>query len=178
MPTQLFLFGSLFSSHLSIHEASRELNVSEATIRNWTKSGELTLENGKGITRESCNYFQHNIAGKKKLTNKANKSSLDHHSHLNLTTSVKEKLQNGADLLDIANHYENSISNSYRNKEGVYYTTPESVVQYFLVYQYRCQIKPFVTHAAEVGTSLSKLLLTALGQRMSLALILTPLPLK
>jgi site-specific DNA-methyltransferase (adenine-specific) len=62
-----------------------------------------------------------NVAGKEKLNSRANKSLKDEHNH----NEVSEYIN-----LLVAKHkgesigieYENSLSNSYRNKEGIYYT--------------------------------------------------------
>jgi len=75
------------------------------------------------IDANSLENFKRNIVGREKLTKRANKSNSDRHDHAALKLEIFEKLSDqtwSAD--DISEYYESMLSNSYRNKEGVYYT--------------------------------------------------------
>lgn len=124
---QTNIFGEIELQCLTIDQAAKTANVSSATIRNWIKTGYLT-QSGKGlVSQESLETFMSNVAGKEKLNSRANKSLKDEHDH----KEVSEKIN-----LIVAKHqgesigieYENSLSDSYRNKEGIYYT-PSWVVK-------------------------------------------------
>jgi site-specific DNA-methyltransferase (adenine-specific) len=115
------LFGEIEINGLSIERAAITANVSTATIRNWIKTGYLTQSSKSVITQESFDDFMSNIAGKEKLNARANKSLKDEHDHEEITSKIKILAQkfNGE---SIGIEYENSLSDSYRNKEGIYYT--------------------------------------------------------
>ena len=124
---QTNIFGEIELHGLTIEQAAKTANVSSATIRNWIKTGYLT-QSGKGlVSQESLESFMSNVAGKEKLNSRANKLLKDEHDH----TEVSENIN-----LLVAKHrgesigieYENSLSDSYRNKEGIYYT-PSWVVR-------------------------------------------------
>jgi site-specific DNA-methyltransferase (adenine-specific) len=118
---QTNIFGEIEPHGLTIEQAAKTANVSFATIRNWIKAGYLTQSRKGLITMESLDKFMSNIAGKKKLNSRANKLLKDEHDH--------EIVSNNINLLTkrfggetIGTEYENSLSDSYRNKEGIYYT--------------------------------------------------------
>lgn len=114
---------------ISIQESANRAGVSTATIRNWIKTGYLT-QSGRGqITLESFTRFQEEIAGKEKLNHRANKSQKDNHNHEKVSSKFLEEIKaNGKNLKKLGGEYESSLSDSYRNKEGIYYT-PEDVVK-------------------------------------------------
>ncbi|HUH50673.1 MAG TPA: TaqI-like C-terminal specificity domain-containing protein [Flavobacterium sp.] len=112
----------------SISETALEFKVSEATIRNWIKTKLLlTSEDGK-ITSDSINYFATHILGKQRLNARSNKLQKDSHNHELLTLEVQDKVANKKDIQELGEDYENSLSDSYRNQEGIYYT-PEFIIQ-------------------------------------------------
>lgn len=118
---QTNIFGEIEVLRLTIEQAAETANVSSATIRNWIKTGYLT-QLGKGfITQESLDSFLLNVAGKEKLNSRANKLLKDEHDHEVISNEVNLLVQkfNGE---TIGIEYENSLSDSYRNKEGIYYT--------------------------------------------------------
>ena len=124
---QTSLFGEIKINRLTIDQAAKTTNVSTATIRNWIKTGYLT-QFGKGfVTQESLDNFMSNIAGKEKLNSRANKLRKDDHDHNEVTNKIKFLSQNFSGE-NIGIEYENSLSDSYRNKEGIYYT-PSCVVR-------------------------------------------------
>lgn len=111
---------------MTITEVATTLSVSEASVRNWIKTGYLNYNRNTGITTESFEHFRTNVAGKDKLTKRANKSLLDDHDHQTLISKTNSALENNGNPTVLAWEYENSLSNAYRNKEGIYYT-PENI---------------------------------------------------
>lgn len=117
---------------LYIAKAAEIANVSEATIRNWIKTGYLTEKTKGVISQKSFNYFMQDIAGKEKLNSRANKLKKDEHNHDELTSEILKKLsKKDIDTNTLGEEYENSLSNSYRNKEGIYYTPQNIIVDMF-----------------------------------------------
>lgn len=118
---QTTLFEDTVVSGLTIEQAAKTANVSTATIRNWIKSEYLT-QYGKGVVdKDSLDNFMSTIAGIEKLNSRANKSQKDEHDHERATSDIAYLLKNfTGEKIGIA--YENSLSESYRNKEGIYYT--------------------------------------------------------
>ena len=118
---QTNIVGEIETLMLTIKQASETANVSSATIVNWIKAGYLT-QLGKGfVTQKSLDSFMSNIAGKKKLNSRANKLLKDRHDHEVVSNEINllvQKFKGEA----IGVEYENSLSDSYRNKEGIYYT--------------------------------------------------------
>lgn len=117
-----------YINELPINKAAETANVSVATIRNWIKTGYLT-ETKKGfIDIQSFETFMQDIAGKEKLNSRANKSQKDNHNHDELTAEIAQKIANTeVNPDDLGNEYEALLSNSYRNKEGIYYTPAEII---------------------------------------------------
>ena len=85
---------------------------------------------GKGkITIESLEKFKSEISGKEKLTQRANKSLKDSHDHEKIASEFINKIASSVGVLDtVGEEYEENLSESYRNKEGIYYT-PNKVVR-------------------------------------------------
>lgn len=108
----------------SIHEVVEQLNVSEATIRNWIKLGLLSGPSPTTVTIDSFESFRADYIGKSKLTGRANKSHTDYHDHNEHIERTLEILL--ANPASASSQYENGLSNAYRNKEGIYYT-PDSI---------------------------------------------------
>ena len=107
---------------ISIFEASKMLNVSTASIRNWIKAGYLTPHNSTSILRASLEHFKHNIIGKEKLNQRANKQYVDAHNHFDLTAKFFNEIEHAKDANALSKQYESELSNSHKNKEGLYYT--------------------------------------------------------
>ncbi|PIE63844.1 MAG: DNA methyltransferase [Desulfobacterales bacterium] len=131
---QLSLFGELPPATIAIKESASRLGVSTATIRNWIKTKYLQ-EAGKGrITLESLEKFQEEVSGKDKLNKRANKSLKDSHDHKNIVSVFLEKKILSPSVSEKTGmEYEASLSDSYRNKEGIYYTPNEIVRHLFSV---------------------------------------------
>lgn len=129
---QQTLFAEAHPEHLSVEECGKILGVSDATIRNWLKTNYLVATAKGQVSKDSVEYFKNKISGVEKLRQRANKSKKDTHNHqvvvaefLNLTISEHEEAES------LGQRYENSLSDAYRNKEGVYYT-PVHIVQNLL----------------------------------------------
>ncbi len=129
IPRHTDLFGEIEADPVSIDDAAIRLGVSTATIRNWQKTGYLRQGTTGGITEESIQHFQDEIAGKEKLTQRANKSLKDSHDHDSVSSAFLARvgLQNEPPS-SLGSRYESSLSDSFRNREGIYYT-PSSVVE-------------------------------------------------
>jgi site-specific DNA-methyltransferase (adenine-specific) len=106
---------------LTIKQAAQTVQVSTVTIRNWVKTGYLTQTGKNLISRESLDNFLATVAGKDKLNSRANKRLKDEHNHQELTEKIQSLVQKFTGE-DIGIEYEKLLSNSYRNKEGIYYT--------------------------------------------------------
>lgn len=115
------LFGEIDTMTLSIEEAASIAKVSTTTIRNWIKTGYLSIISKGRIDLDSFNNFMINVAGNEKLTQRANKLMKDEHDHVALSSFIKNNSGNKS-WEKIGSEYENSLSNSYKNKEGIYYT--------------------------------------------------------
>ncbi len=113
---------------ISIRDAARETDVSVATVRNWIRTGYL-LQAGRGcITKASLRNLKAEVIGREKLISRANKQQKDQHSHEELTLFVNTRLCGDATNSEsLGEEYEAALSESYRNKEGVYYTPVEIV---------------------------------------------------
>ena len=112
----------------SIEDSARILGVSRATVRNWIKTGYLVIVSKGQISRDSVEYFTNNISGTEKLNKRANKSKKDTHNHEYVMTKFFKKAHSNHEVLElIGESYESSLSDSYRNKEGIYYT-PQNIV--------------------------------------------------
>jgi len=105
----------------SISETANYLKVSTATIHNWIKAKYLIYNENYGVEYNSILNFKQNIAGVDKLNKRANKSELDNHNHQELI----QYIQNNINRNNIADIYQEKLSNSYKNKEGIYYTPIE-----------------------------------------------------
>jgi site-specific DNA-methyltransferase (adenine-specific) len=147
---------------IAIEEAARRLGVSTATIRNWIKTNYLEPA-GKGkITLESFKQFHSDVSGKEKLTQRANKSLKDSHNHEETVAKFLDKISLCVDSSEkIGIEYETSLSDAYRNKEGIYYTPveivrdlftpPEASIQNASFCDPCCGSGNFVVRAIELG---------------------------
>lgn len=113
--------------HLTQQETAELFQVSPVTVFNWVKEGFLTMDEQHRITAESIHQFQMKHAGKTKLQYGANKLQKDGHDSAEVEAAVLKAL--GEKKLDMAigERYQNMLSESYKNKEGIFYT-PMSIV--------------------------------------------------
>ncbi len=120
------------SELVSIDDAAIELGVSAATIRNWIKTKYLRTDRKGLVLRNSIKEFEQQVAGNEKLTKRANKSQAGLHDHVSLQASITSALASQQDAPDaLSEQYESSLSNSFRNQEGIYYTPHEIAVPFF-----------------------------------------------
>jgi site-specific DNA-methyltransferase (adenine-specific) len=137
---QTNLFGETEVRGLPIERVAQTANVSTATIRNWVKMGYLTQVGRGMVAQESLNYFMSNVAGKEKLNSRANKLLKDEHNHKEVCEKIEKLMQNfHGEKIGI--EYENSLSESYRNKEGIYYTPSWIVKDMFANIEIKSDLK-------------------------------------
>jgi len=116
---------------ISVNEAAKSMNVSSASIRNWVKTGYLSLAKKNMVSIASLELFKNNVAGSEKLVIRANKSLKDSHDHDEILESFNILVKNeDIDSSKLGNKYEQSLSDSHRNKEGIYYT-PDNITKRF-----------------------------------------------
>jgi len=116
------------SEYFTIEDSAKIFKVSTATIRNWIKTGYLEVLSKGKISRDSIENFKEHISGTEKLNQRANKLKKDTHDHKSVVNDFLEKIQSQECVLEkIGEDYENSLSDSYRNQEGIYYT-PNHIV--------------------------------------------------
>ncbi len=129
----LRLLGGEQAKAMSIEDSASLAGVSSATIRNWIKTGYLTSAGRGMVAIDSLERFGSEFAGKLKLKQRANKSLKDNHDHDEITSFYLEKIANRpSDYALIGAEYEMGLSDSYRNKEGVYYT-PGAIIDELLI---------------------------------------------
>ena len=117
---------------MSVEDAASLAGVSTATIRNWLKTGYLQYAGRGMITRASFERFQKEVSGKEKLKQRGNKSRKDDHDHSGVTSSYLCRIASGTHASEaLGAEYERNLSDSYRNREGVYYTPPKIVENLF-----------------------------------------------
>jgi site-specific DNA-methyltransferase (adenine-specific) len=115
------------TSWITIDQAAQTAKVSVATIRNWLKSGYIKKSNQGLIFKKSMDTFMSEIAGTEKLKSRANKSLKDSYNHQYLSDQLGTIFRTYSDE-HLGIEYENALSNSFRNLEGVYYT-PSNIVK-------------------------------------------------
>ncbi len=126
------LFGEEISEGVSIEDVASIAEVSPATVRNWIKNGCLVSEKNGKVSSESFDFMLRDILGKERLTGRANKLHKDLHDHEKLSKLIVT-LSSAECILDADwwNSYEDSLSESFRNREGIYYTPQEIVLDMF-----------------------------------------------
>ena len=111
------------NNYISIKELSNQYIISEATIRNWIKSGYFKVIKNKYIEKESFNTFLKNVVGKEKLTSRANKLYKNNDYNNNINQKIQNILDKGNNnIIDLSEEYEKLLDESYKNKYGVFYT--------------------------------------------------------
>ncbi len=127
---QTNIFNEIKTCELTIEQAAKTANVSTATIRNWIKTGYLILSNKGAVSKNSFQKFMNEIAGKEKLNARANKLLKNEHNYKEVSNKISLLIKNYKGE-KIGIKYENSLSNSYRNQEGIYYTPSWIVIDMF-----------------------------------------------
>ena len=110
------------NSTISYQFVANDLGVSIASVRNWVKCGYLKLAKVGYVYADSFGEFKRSVAGQHKLVSRANKSLLDDHDHRELSASMSEAIREGSFTNHLSELYEKGLSNSFKNKEGIYYT--------------------------------------------------------
>lgn len=113
--------------NLTTAETAELFHVSAVTIANWVKEGYLDLDENRLVSRESILRFKSKYAGKVKLQARANKSLKNDHDVEEVSRAVQKELLAEAFDDALGNRYEAMLSESYRNKEGIFYT-PQDIV--------------------------------------------------
>mgnify|MGYP003289688528 CR=1 FL=1 len=106
---------------ISLKSAAEQLNVSVVSIHNWIKEGILKTVNNS-LTQECIDDFKREYLNKNKLSSRANKQYKDIHNHNQLTEDISLKVNSDLSGEELSDCYESSLSESYKNKEGIYYT--------------------------------------------------------
>lgn len=112
---------------ISIKNAAEQLNVSVVSIHNWIKEGTLKTVNNT-LTQKCIDDFKENYLNKNKLSSRANKQYKDIHDHKLLSDNIVKKIKSDEPAELISEEYESSLSESHKNKEGIYYT-PQYIVE-------------------------------------------------
>ena len=112
---------------ITIKDAAEQLNVSAVSIHNWIKDGSLQKTNNF-LTQKDIDDFRNNFLNSKKLSSRANKQYKDLHNHNSLSKEIRKDLKSSMSGDFISSKYESSLSESYKNKEGIYYT-PQYIVE-------------------------------------------------
>ncbi len=112
---------------LSLSDAAKQLSVSVASLHNWIREGILKTTNNS-ITQKNIEEFKTIYLDKNKLSSRANKQYKELHDHDLLTEKVSKNIDSEMSGKDISDDYESSLSESYKNKEGIYYT-PQYIVE-------------------------------------------------
>ena len=127
------LFEDIKLPTLSIREAAERINVSTATIRNWIKTGNLTLSGTAKVDLRSFESFRNDMSINGRLVARANKLCKTPHNHSEVSERILQGLSSGTFSPEtVGMQYEELLSDSYRNKEGVYYTPNHIVSDMFL----------------------------------------------
>ncbi|OOQ04087.1 DNA methyltransferase, partial [Helicobacter pylori] len=122
------------SNALSVEEIAHLINVSHSSVRNWIKTNlleKLEIDHKIYVKTSSFLDFCRNHLGKNKLNKYANKSLKSVHNHQELILKYLEMLENSSDLENLGSYYEEELSNTTRNLEGIYYTPNRIVEQLF-----------------------------------------------
>lgn len=110
-----------------ISDAARDLAISTATVRNWIKTGLLESSNRGCVSRKSLDSLKKNLEQGDRLSSRANKSKKGEQNYSEVSASIQNKLESNPFNEAIVSEYERALSESYRNKEGIYYTSSSIV---------------------------------------------------
>lgn len=119
----MFLFkDECVVERIRISDAAVALSVSDATIRNWIKTGLLDSPVRGYVSTKSLELVKQNLVGRSKLVSRANKSGKRQESDKMFDFVIKQEIDeitwDDASVLK----YERSLTEAHRNKEGIYYT--------------------------------------------------------
>lgn len=108
-------------------EVAELFHVAPVTVFNWVKEGLLDLDENRCVTEKSLRRFQKGYVGKTKLHARANKQLKDDHDNAEVKAAVQQALEAEAFDESLGDRYEAMLSESYKNKEGVFYTPMDIV---------------------------------------------------
>ena len=114
--------------NLTMSEVAELFHVAPVTVLNWVKEGILELDEARLVTKESLVRFKKQCAGKKKLHARANKQLKDGHDNGEVYKAVLQALENEPFDDALGDRYEAMLSESFKNREGVFYT-PMAIVE-------------------------------------------------
>ena len=112
----------------SQREVAEQFHVAPVTVFNWVKEGLLCLDEEHRITEESLRQFENKYAGKTKLQARANKQHKDGHNDDEVVDAILQALAEEPFDDALGERYEAMLSESFKNKEGVFYT-PMHIVE-------------------------------------------------
>ena len=128
---RIFAFTMKKQSHpvtRSQREVAELFHVAPVTVFNWVKEGLLCLDEDHLVTEESLRKFQKRYAGKTKLHARANKQLKDGHDDSVVDEVIQKALKEEQFDDALGDRYEAMLSESFKNKEGVFYT-PKDIVE-------------------------------------------------
>lgn len=111
----------------TINEVAELFHVAPVTVLNWVREGLLEFDKERRVTEESLGRFKKRYAGKVKLHARANKQLKDGHDDNEVGKVIQDALLEEPFDDALGDRYEAMLSESYKNKEGVFYT-PMAVV--------------------------------------------------
>lgn len=106
-----------------MNEVAELFHVAPVTVVNWVKEGLLEVDNDRLVTEESLLRFKKRYAGKVKLHARANKQLKDGHNDDEVEKTVQKALLEEPFDDSLGDRYEAMLSESYKNKEGIFYTS-------------------------------------------------------
>lgn len=104
-------------------EVAELFHVAPVTVVNWVKEGLLELDGDRLVTEESLLRFKKRYAGKVKLHARANKQLKDGHNDNEVEKTIQNALLEEPFDDSLGDRYEAMLSESHKNKEGVFYTS-------------------------------------------------------
>ena len=107
----------------TMSEVAELFHVAPVTVLNWVREGLLELDGARLVTEDSLLRFKKRYAGKVKLHARANKQLKDGHSDGEVGKAIQEALLKEPFDMALGDRYEAMLSESYKNKEGVFYTS-------------------------------------------------------
>lgn len=114
-------------SNYTMNEVAELFHVAPVTVFNWVKEGILELDEARLVTEESIASFKKKCAGKKKLHARANKQLKDDYDNGEVDRAMQKALATVPFDDALGNRYEAMLSESYKNREGIFYT-PMTIV--------------------------------------------------
>ena len=112
----------------TLNEVAELFHVAPVTVVNWVREGLLGLDSERLVTEDSLRKFKKRYAGKVKLQARANKQLKDGHDDGEVEKNIQDALLQEPFDMDLGDRYQAMLSESFKNKEGVFYT-PMAIVE-------------------------------------------------